>query len=50
MFVHVANLSHIVLTARELLQKAAQHLLDNSNLPEEQKVLYISLNDFRALT
>jgi len=34
----------------ELLQKAAQHLLDNGNLPEEQKVLHISLNDFRALT
>ncbi len=34
----------------ELLQKAAQYLLDNSNLPEEQKVLNISLNDFRALT
>ena len=34
----------------ELLQKAAQHLLDNDNLPEEQKVLHISLNDFRALT
>lgn len=34
----------------ELLQKAAQHLLDNANLPEEQKVLHISLNDFRALT
>lgn len=34
----------------ELLQKAAQHLLDNRNLPEEQKVLHISLNDFRALT
>lgn len=37
-------------TTCELLQKAAQHLLDNSNLPEEQKVLHISLNDFRALT
>jgi len=34
----------------ELLRKAAQHLLDNSDLPEEQKVLHISLNDFRALT
>lgn len=34
----------------ELLQKAAQHLLDNGNLPEEQKVLHISLNDYRALT
>lgn len=34
----------------KLLQKAAQYLLDNSNLPEEQKVLHISLNDFRALT
>lgn len=34
----------------ELLKKAAQHLLDNSDLPEEQKVLHISLNDFRALT
>ena len=34
----------------ELLQKAAQHLLDNGNLPEEQKVLHISLNDFRALS
>lgn len=34
----------------ELLQKAAQHLLDNGNLPEEQKVLHISLNDFGALT
>lgn len=34
----------------ELLQRAAQHLLDNDNLPEEQKVLHISLNDFRALT
>jgi hypothetical protein len=33
----------------ELLQKAAQHLLDNDNLPEEQKVLHISLFDFRAL-
>lgn len=34
----------------ELLQRAAQHLLGNGNLPEEQKVLHISLNDFRALT
>lgn len=34
----------------ELLQKAAQYLLDNDSLPEEQKVLHISLNDFRALT
>lgn len=34
----------------ELLQRAAQHLLDNDNLPEEQKVLHISMNDFRALT
>ena len=34
----------------ELLQKAAQYLLDNNNLPEEQKVLHISMNDFRALT
>lgn len=34
----------------ELLKKAAQHLLDNGNLSEEQKVLHISLNDFRALT
>lgn len=34
----------------ELLKKAAQHLLDNDSLPEEQKVLHISLNDFRALT
>lgn len=34
----------------ELLKRAAQHLLDNSNLPEEQKVLHISLHDFRALT
>lgn len=34
----------------ELLKKAAQHLLDNNYLPEEQKVLHISLNDFRALT
>jgi len=33
----------------ELLKKAAQYLLDNDNLPEEQKVLYVSLNDFRAL-
>ena len=37
-------------TTCELLQKAAQHLLDNSNLPEERKILHISLNDFRALT
>lgn len=34
----------------ELLKKAAQYLLDNTNLSEEQKVLHISLNDFRALT
>ena len=34
----------------ELLQKAAQHLMDNDKLSEEQKVLHISLNDFRALT
>ena len=34
----------------ELLKKAAQHLLDNVMLPEEQKVLHISLHDFRALT
>lgn len=34
----------------ELLQKAAQHLMDNTQLTEEQKVLHISLNDFRALT
>ncbi len=37
-------------TTCELLKKAAQHLLDSDNLPEEQKVLHISLNDFRALT
>lgn len=34
----------------ELLQRAAQYLLNNDNLSEEQKVLHISLNDFRALT
>lgn len=34
----------------ELLMKAAQHLLDNDMLPEEQKVLHITLHDFRALT
>ena len=34
----------------ELLKKAAQYLLGNGDLPEEQKVLHISLNDFRALT
>ena len=34
----------------ELLQKAAQYLMDNTQLAEEQKVLHISLNDFRALT
>ena len=34
----------------ELLQKAAQYLMDNTQLTEEQKVLHISLNDFRALT
>lgn len=44
---HFANVDRMTC---ELLQKAAQHLLDNSNLPEEQKVLHISLNDFRALS
>lgn len=34
----------------ELLQKAAQYLMDNTQLTEEQKTLHISLNDFRALT
>ena len=34
----------------ELLQKAAQYLMDNTQLAKEQKVLHISLNDFRALT
>lgn len=34
----------------ELLKKAAQHLLDNGLLPDEKKVLHISLHDFRALT
>ena len=34
----------------ELLQKAAQHLMDNTQLTEDQRVLHISLNDFRALT
>ena len=33
----------------ELLQIAAQHLMDNTQLTEEQKVLHVSLNDFRAL-
>ena len=34
----------------ELLQKAAQHLMDNTQLTEDQRVLHISLHDFRALT
>ena len=34
----------------ELLQKAAQHLMDSTQLTEDQRVLHISLNDFRALT
>ena len=34
----------------ELLQKAAQYLMDNTQLTEDQRVLHISLNDFRALT
>lgn len=34
----------------ELLAKAALHLMNDNNLLEEQKVLHISLNDFRALT
>lgn len=34
----------------ELLQKAAQHLMDNDKLSEEQRVTHVSLNDFRALT
>ena len=34
----------------ELLQKAAQHLMDNTQLTEDHRVLHISLNDFRALT
>lgn len=34
----------------ELLQKAAQHLLDDDKISGEQKIMYISLNDFRALT
>ena len=34
----------------ELLQKAAQHLMDNDKLSEEQRVIHVSLNDFRALT
>lgn len=33
-----------------LLKKAAQYLLDNTDIPEEQKILHISINDFRALT
>jgi hypothetical protein len=34
----------------ELLQKAARHLMDNDKLSEEQRVIHVSLNDFRALT
>lgn len=34
----------------ELLQKAAQYLMDNDELSEEQRVIHVSLNDFRALT
>lgn len=34
----------------DLLKKAAQHLLDNDKLTEEQRVIQVSLNDFRALT
>ncbi len=34
----------------ELLQRAAQHLMDNDKLSEEQRVIHVSLNDFRALT
>lgn len=34
----------------ELLLKAAQYLLDNDKLSEEQRVIHVSLNDFRALT
>lgn len=34
----------------ELLQKAAQHLIDKPQLTEDQRVLHITLNDFRALT
>ena len=34
----------------ELLQKAAQYLMDNDKLSEEQRVIHVSLNDFRALT
>lgn len=50
--VHAAkHFAHGDRTTCELLQKAAQYLLDNERtLPEEQKVLHISLNDFRALT
>lgn len=44
---HYASGDHMTC---ELLQKAAQYLMDNTQLTEEQKVLHISLNDFRALT
>lgn len=33
-----------------LLKKAAQYLMDNGKLSEEQRVIHVSLNDFRALT
>ena len=44
---HFANVDRMTC---ELLQKAAQYLMDNTQLTEEQKVLHISLTDFRALT
>ena len=44
---HFASVDRITC---ELLQKAAQYLMDNTQLTEERKVLHISLNDFRALT
>lgn len=34
----------------ELLKRAAQHLLEDDTLTDEQRVMYITLNDFRALT
>lgn len=42
--------AHGDLATCELLKQAAQYLLDNDKLSEDQKMLYISLNDFRALT
>lgn len=37
-------------TAAQKMVKARANLMDNDKLSEEQRVIHVSLNDFRALT